>query len=360
MIVDRYLCKEVLQALFGVTLVLLLIFLCQQVVHYLSYAASGKIAPHVLVQMIGFMIPWLLAFLLPLGLYFAILLTYSRLYADNELRIMHASGFSIARLLGVTISLAVAVAILVTFLMFIVNPLIATERQAALTNGSFDTLIETLIPGRFKVMQDGQRVVYVENINRSGQRANNIFMAEQMSNDLSEPKSWSVISADKAYVLRDSATDTRWIVAENGYRYKGVPGQQNFQIIQFGSYHVRVPDLSHLDTQRITEAIPTGELLHTYDDPEHAAEFQWRCAIPLSVIFLAVLAFIFSRVGPRQGRYAMILPGMVFYIVYMNLLFVARHFVEQKSVTVYFGMWWVHGLFLAFLLFGIMWRMRKI
>ncbi|MDX1902040.1 MAG: LPS export ABC transporter permease LptF [Gammaproteobacteria bacterium] len=365
MIISRYLFKETFQTLFAVTFILLLIFLSQQLVHYLSYAVSGKIAPKVLFEVIGFMIPWLLAFLLPLGLYLALLLTFSRLYADNELRVLHASGFSVWRLFTLTARYAAIVAVIVAILMFWINPLIASNRQKALVNGSIDTLMDTLMPGRFKVLQDGRRVVYVSKINRNAKRADNIFMAEQMPmmdpNDLAESKSWTVLSADQAYVDEDPRTDSRWIIAENGYRYKGVPGELNYQMIQFGSYRVRVPDLVSISHTRIAEAISTEELMATYkNDPVRAAEFQWRCAIPITALLLALLAVPMSRVMPRQGRYLLLLPALLFYVIYMNLLFVTQHLIEQGTLPIGIGMWWVHGIFLFLPLCWIVWRMKHV
>lgn len=356
MIVYRYLIKEVFQALLVVTFILLLIFLSQQLVHYMSYAVSGKIAPQALLQITGFLVPWLLGFLLPLALYFAILLTFGRLYADNELRVLHASGFSMIRLFGITAVLAVSIALIVMILMFWINPFIAANRQEIIANQSIDSLISTVLPGRFKVLQNGQRVIYVESINHGKHQATNVFMAEK--NSSKTIPMWTVLSADRAYSeLRNNAD---WIVAENGYRYKGVPGEQNYQMIQFGRYRVRIPELTHFGSSRITEAIPTRELLQNYTNPINAAEFQWRCSIPLSVMLLALLAVIFSRVAPRRGRYTMLLPGMLIYIIYMNLLFVARHLVEQHTISSMLGLWWVHILFGIILFFGIVWRTKNI
>ena len=64
MIISRYLLKEICHALVAVTLVLLLIFLSNQLVRFLGYAASGKIPVNVVIQVMGFEISFLLALLL--------------------------------------------------------------------------------------------------------------------------------------------------------------------------------------------------------------------------------------------------------------------------------------------------------
>ena len=66
-------------------------------------------------------------------------------------------------------------------------------------------------------------------------------------------------------------------------------------------------------------------------NPAAAAELQWRFALPISVLMLALLAIPLSHVRPRQGRYSHILPAILIYIVYMNLLFIARNWVERNG-----------------------------
>src|SRR4029077_18000856 len=89
---SRLLTREIFGSLLAVTFVLLLIFLSNQLVRYLSYAASGKLAANVLMQLLGFEVPYLLALLLPLGLYLGIILAYGRFYADNEMSVMQSGG----------------------------------------------------------------------------------------------------------------------------------------------------------------------------------------------------------------------------------------------------------------------------
>ena len=152
MIIFRYLTKEVFQTLIAVTLVLLLIFLSNQLVRYLSYAASGKIPANILLQLMGLEIPYLLAVLLPLGLYLGILLTYGRLYADNELRVMQAYGLSAQKLVIITGSYAFLIMIVVSCLTFWVNPLIASQKDALIAKGISASFIDFFLFGHKNIL----------------------------------------------------------------------------------------------------------------------------------------------------------------------------------------------------------------
>ena len=129
MIITRYLTREVLNALLLITIILLLAFLCQQVVRYLNYAALGKIPTNILFQLVSFEIPYLLALLLPLGLYLGILLAYGKLGTQNEMAILQMAGFGSRRLMRLTTWIALMVTVVVLALMLWVNPFISSKLQ---------------------------------------------------------------------------------------------------------------------------------------------------------------------------------------------------------------------------------------
>lgn len=359
MIISRYLTKEVFTTLLAVTFVLLLVFISQQLVRYLSYAASGKIAANILFQIIGFQIPILLALLLPLGLFLGVIWVYGQLYANNELRVMHACGLSIKRLVGITSSVAILVTVVIGILMLWVNPMIAANKQRVLASGSADNLLDTLMPGRFQVSSDGKRVVYVEKISRHRKTANNIFIAEQEKNGVDMTGTpWIVLSAKSGYQTLDLETKEPFIVATEGYRYAGTPGQNDYRIIQFQKYAIKTPNTPLTAQRHIQETISTNQLRKHYRQVENASELQWRIAIPFSAFLLALLAIPLSQVKPRQGRYATLLMGILIYVAYMNLLFAGRNLIEQKIVSIWIGLWWVHAI-ICILIIGLFWRMRR-
>lgn len=348
-IITRYLMKEVITTLLGVTLVLLLIFLSHLLVRYLGSAASGKIAANIVLQLMGLEIPYLLALLLPIGLYLGIILAYGRLYAESEMPVLQACGLGVGRLLMITMLLAIGIASLVCLLMLWLNPIIATTKSDVLAKGlAQDNILDRLQAGRFQVMNDGKRVVYVERISRDRRSAHNIFIAEEQtkttpSATLSNP--WTVVSASRGYQRKEAATQEHFIVSAEGYRYDGIPGQNDYKITQFREYAVRIPEVALGSKRQEEEAIPTRELWQNYQNADLAAELQWRLSIGILTLVLILLAVPLSRIRPRQGRYSHLFPAILIYIVYINLLFVSRNWVEEKIIPISLGMWWIHILF---------------
>ena len=75
------------------------------------------------------------------------------------------------------------------------------------------------------------------------------------------------------------------------------------------------------------------------------AELQWRLSVPFSLFVLALVAVPLSRSSPREGRYGRLGVGILVYIIYANMLNIARSMVEQEEVPQWLGMWWAHLLF---------------
>lgn len=359
MIITRYLTREVVNAMLAVTAILLLTFLCQQTVRYLNYAATGKVGTDVLFQLISYEIPYLLALLLPLGLYIGIILAYGRLYTDNEMAILHMSGFGPKRVMRLSLMIAVGVATFVLFLMLWVNPWISVKQQQIRDSGEMTMhLIQTLVPGRFEVSKDGSRVMYAETMSRDHERAGSVFTAQAKNNphNPSQPL-WNLVVGEEGYQVSDKNGEGSFFVITNGYRYEGVPGQSDYKVVQFKKYAVRILQNTANSLHVEAETLSTSQLWQDYDVPKRAAELQWRFSISLSVVLLGLLGVYFSVVRPRKGRYAMLLPAILVYVVYVNLLFVARHWVEQKVVPISIGMWWVHALLI--MLLGMLWFIRR-
>jgi len=97
------------------------------------------------------------------------------------------------------------------------------------------------------------------------------------------------------------------------------------------------------DVEEPVETKPTRTLL-TSGAPVDRAELQWRISSPLSVFVLALLAVPLSRSRPREGRYARLGMGILVYIIYANMLSIARLWVEREDVPGWVGMWWVHAV----------------
>lgn len=84
------------------------------------------------------------------------------------------------------------------------------------------------------------------------------------------------------------------------------------------------------------------------DTLEATAERQWRVAMPVACVVLALLALPLSQTTPRKGRYANMVVALLVYIAYANILVVARDALASGDAPRALGLWWGHGVALVF------------
>ncbi len=343
MLIFRYLAKEVFSTLASLTTILLLIFMSNQFVHYLDRAVSGQIPAMLVMKLMMLELPTLLSLLLPLGFYVALLVAYGRMYAESEMTVLQACGYGPLQLLKHSFIMASMLALLVMVIMVWASPMIATERAKLLRATGIQTLIQTLVPGRFQSTSNGRQVFYVTRMSSDHHKAQDVFLARLLQKDEAPPQ-WEIIWADLAFAETDAKTNEDYIILQKGKDYQGIPGQANYRVAEFNQYKARLPHPS-IELGGDIRTYPSADLWSAPStDLRKKAEWQWRLSVPIMVLSLTLLAVPLSRVNPRAGKYAKLLPAIVVYILYANFMFVARGWLVSGKIPAYLGLWWLHGL----------------
>src|SRR3990167_4748168 len=350
MIIFRYISKEIFTALVALTVVLLLIFMSNQCIQYLNAAAKGRIPGMFILKLMLLEMPNLVALLLPLGFYLAIILSYGRLYAESEMTALFVGSYSPQRLLRHTMLLAAVVAIFVGVLVFWVAPWISYERLRILKSTGVKILIQTLAPLQFKTAQNGQLVFYVEGMSKRHETAKNVFIARLLKDE-----KWQIIWANEAKGQENQATKEDELVLLKGKAYIGEPGKANYQLVDFNKANVRLPHPTSNAETDIRTASTASLLPFLNQDKNKADRKSTRLNVPVMVLILAFLAVSLSRVKPRGGKYANLLPAILIYVIYANFMFVARNWVVIGKVPVWLGVWWLHFGFFV-LAYFLWWR----
>jgi len=349
MIIFRYLAREVFSTFAVISIILLLIFLSNQFARYLTMTAAGKLMGMQLLHLLVLEVPQLLSLIFPLAFYLSVLLAYGRLYVDSEMVILTACGLSQKRLLGMTLVLASVVVVPVLMFTLWLNPIVANTRNQLLAQIRTTSMLQSLLPGRFQQTADGKQIFYVESMSDDHQRLKNVFIASQeQSKDPAIAESWNVMSAEGGHHFVDPVTKDHFVVADNGYRYEGVPGEKNFTIYHFNQYGVRVNTPGRYMGDEI-DSVSTWQLFlqAKAHKLESVAEFQWRLSLPLCTFILALIAFSLSQVAPRHGRFAKLFPAILLYMIYANFMIVGQNWITNGDLTPALGLWSLHAIMLA-------------
>ncbi|MBP6513919.1 MAG: LPS export ABC transporter permease LptF [Steroidobacteraceae bacterium] len=331
---DRYVFREVAWSWLAVTGVLLVILLSNQLARILGQAATNGFPREVVWSLIVLSSFTNLTVLVPVGMLLAIMLALGRLYHESEMAAVRACGVGPERLYLPISALAILVAVLAAWLGFVAAPGARAEAESIRRTALRDAQFGQLDAGKFRTFARGSAVFYAERVDSAG-ILYNVFLQRRVGDRL------EVATAATAEHRIEQDGELHVLVLHDGVRYEGVPGRADFRRVRFGEHGipVRVPDAVAAKADRSTR--PTQALLGS-PDPADAAELQWRMSQPAMVLVLTLLAVPLSALRPRQGRYARVAVGLLFYFIYSNLLSASRVWVEKGQLDPRIGMWWVH------------------
>lgn len=343
MIIDRYLVSQVTKNLFAVAATLLFIFVSGELVNLIEKVASGTLQLNTVLLLLGLNSFTNLIFVLPLSFYLAILLTFSRLYQDNEMVVLTACGIGQIRILRGLFLMIFTFTIVVGWLSLQLVPLVEMNAQEILNKAERSNYLNGVIPGRFTELARGVGVVYAEKLDEDG-RMHNILLQRE------DPDGQILVRAKLAYAEVDQKSGERFILLEHGRRYSGKPMTNNFSSVTFEKHGIRMLNSSSQKPFRLrNNALPTSTLWSS-KATGYISELQWRISVPISCIVLAILAIPLSRTSNRQTRYGKLAVAILLYIVYSNLLNVSRAWVSNSKIDPSIGLWWVHAVLIVFAL----------
>ncbi|NKF49802.1 LPS export ABC transporter permease LptF [Shewanella sp. WXL01] len=339
MIVFRYLIGEVLKAQFAVLIVLLTIFISQQFVRVLADASDGEFPASLVLTLLGLNLPQLTVLVLPLSFFLGILLAHGRMYAENEMVILHGVGVSEWYVTRVTLLLGLFNVIVTAILAIYVSPWAEEQQNQVLEQAQSEAGLAALVQGRFQTSPNGRAVLFVERIGKDNQ-LEKVFVAQLPDLD-SDSDITNVVVANNGRVIEDEY-GSQQLELNSGTRYQGSAQAPNYQIIEFGGYQMEIKEQQVDERNRRLSALPIDELVNT-PGPEAVAEFHWRIAIPLAIPMMTLIAVPLARVNVRQGKFAKIFPAILLYLGYFGLMVAGRKALEDEVIPAQLGMWWIHA-----------------
>src|SRR5690606_35682449 len=253
---------------------------------------------------------------------------------DSEMAALAACGIGPVRLLRPIGLLTLLLAAVMSWLALVETPAASRRIEQIKLEAQEALSISVIEAGKFASPDSGNTVVYAREVD--GDRLAGVFAQQHVGERV------VTVVAERGKRVQDAATGLLSFVLFDGTRYEGVPGSASFRILHFGEHGIPVRIEADEEYVPPIETRPTAALLAS-DDPADKAELQWRISSPLSLLVLALLAVPLSRSSPREGRYSRVGLGLLIYIIYANMLSIARVWLERGQVPEWIGLWWVHA-----------------
>ncbi|WP_212785273.1 LPS export ABC transporter permease LptF [Ferrigenium kumadai] len=324
---------------FLVFVVLLGIVVVTQLIRLLGDAVGGKLAVDGVLAMLGFSAMNYLPVLLSISLFISILLTLSRCYRDSEMVVWFCSGIGLTRWIRPVMWYALPVVSVIALLSLVLSPWALKKADEFKSKLESRDDVATAVPGTFRESKQADRVYFVENLHPGSNRVGNVFVQSMQNGKLG------------TMVARQGLQETlpngdRFLVLLNGTRYEGVPGQRDYNIVEFERYALRIDSVPPKQAQPYSRIMSTPEL---WRNPTtwNLSELEWRLGLPISAAILALLAIPLSYVNPRAGRSLNLVLAIVLYMLYSNMISVTNAWVGQGKLSPGIGLWGIHVAMLA-------------
>lgn len=312
MILTKYLIKEIFKSQIAILFILLLIFFCQQLVRVLGSAASGNVPADLVLSLLGLGMPTMAQLMLPLSLFIAVLLTLGRLYAESEVTVMRACGVGQRILVRVVLLLSCFTAALSAYNCLWLSPWAIQQQAQILEEAKANPRIAALTAGQFMSSGNGDFVLFINDIKDN--KINDIYLFQMRERGKTKP---SVVVAETGE-MQSLPNGDQLLTLENSQRIEGSAVLPDFKITEFEQYQAYLGHQDVTSQDNDTDLLELHQLLSD-NSPPVRAELNWRLTLILAVPIMALLAVPMSKVNPRQGRFAKILPALLLYLIYFLL-----------------------------------------
>lgn len=311
-ILTRYLTKEVLKSQTAILFILLLIFFCQQLVRVLGSAANGNVPADLVLSLLGLGMPAMAQLMLPLCLFIALLLTFGRLYAESEITVMRACGVGQGLLVKVALLLSLVTASFAAYNVLELSPWALQKQSQIVKEAKANPTVGALAAGQFISASSKDQVLFIDKVQNNTIEGVYVFQMQNKKNQ--KP---SVIVADSGEITALPNGD-QVLNLNRSQRVEGSAVLPDFRITDFERYQAYLGYKATANDEDDAETLSFQQLLAN-TTPAGKAELHWRITLVLAVPLMALIAVPMSRVNPRQGRFANILPALLLYLIYFLL-----------------------------------------
>jgi lipopolysaccharide export system permease protein len=334
-LIGRYIFREAFGSWLVVMAVLFVIFMTNQLADILGDAAGDRLPRDAVLAIFGLTALRYLTLLTPITLFLGITLALARLNRDGEMAALSACGVGSGRLLVPIGAFTLLLAVGLTWLSLESTPAASRRIEEIRFSAEQNVELTAIEPGKFTTPDAGNTVLYAREV--AGDELRGVFLQTQRDDEV------SVVLAERGRRIIDGSTGNLSFVLYNGRIYEGVPGARKFLVVEFDEQLVPIRPDDEDEFVEAAAAKTTRQLLRSAALADRA-ELHWRLSLPLSLLVLALLAVPLSRTSPREGRYARLGMALFVYLIYANLLAIARVWVERGVISDAVGMWWVHAV----------------
>ncbi len=294
--------------------------------------------------------------ILSLSLFLAIIITISQLYKNSEAIVMNSLGLSDKHFIAFIQPIVLLFFVIVFFLTIYAVPWAKQQKNILEEETKNASEFSFISEGEFEIFREGEIVFYASESktpDSTGEQSMEeifIYMYKQ-----GKPV---IVLASEAKKYTDPISKSTYLSLKDGTQYEGFPGNENRMIANFDSYNL---EIISGELQKSLAVYTKIEGKNTFDLIQEGgryanAELQWRLSQPIALLILSVIGVFLGKSSPRGGKGVNLLVGVIVFMLYYNVLLVAKSAIELGQINPIIGLWGVH-LFMVILIF-LLYRFR--
>ena len=317
---------------FAVILIILtaLIF-SSRLVGYFEQAAAGTLNPDIIFTVILFRLPDFLGLLIPFAFFLSLLLVISELYNSNGIYAYFSAGASRLKLIKHITPFFVIALITCSIISIFLAPYGKALSKSLIAEQSYEDKLSMLKPQTLVNLDETGSYLFFESYD--GDRMTDVTFFVQ------DDPSLSLIKAE--LLLISNQNEKMILNFQNGYIYPDINSANkidaSFKKLTH-SIEVEQPSSNSLSLSKLLD----------YKNRSNFIQNQWNASIPLMLIALMLLSFVFGKENPRSGREGSLVTGILIYIFYLSALVGFRESYSDSFDIFYYFLWPVHLIFLTF------------
>jgi len=359
-IISKYLLKSLVVFFIAIFFIIGLIIFGNQFVLTVQESIDHGIPIQELMPIIGFNMLRDLPVILSLSFFLSIIISISQLYKSSEAVVMNSIGMGDKNFIHLIQPAVLSLFLFVFFLTIYAVPWAKQQKGIAEDETVNASEFSFITEGKFESFKNGEIIFYASE--SSLLDSNGEQNMEEVFIYVSNKDSPIVVLASEATKYTDSNNESIYLRLKDGVRYKGLPGNQNVNILEFEKYDLEIvsgevqkslSNFTEIEEKTSIDLLLEGGLLAN-------AEMQWRLSQPISILILSIIGVLLGKTSPRTGKGVNLLFGVIIFMLYNNTLLVAKNSIENGQLNPFIGLWSIHILLILAVLIFYQFRQGKL
>ena len=322
--------SQIFKGFTAILFILTALIFSSRLVGYFEQAASGSLNPDIIFTVIFLRLPDFLALLIPFAFFLSLLLVISELYSSNGIYAYFSAGVSRLRLIKHITPFFFITLILCGLISIYLAPYGKALSKSLMAEQSYEDKLSMLQPETLVNLDEAGSYLYFKSYDGEKMTGVTFFVQDDPS-----------LSIIKAELVEISNQDNNMILNfQNGSIYPDLNSSNQID--------ASFKELMHsIEVGQTSSKSFTFSKLLDYKNQSNFIQNQWNASIPIMLVALLILSFVFGKENPRSGREGSLVTGVLIYIFYLSVLVAFRESYANNFNLFYYYLWPVHLVFLS-------------